>query len=97
MRKAVAFAGPRGQARGMEIADLIRPGQPFEVRVTPRARNPGIALVDGVIHVRVTAPPEGGKANRAVAEALARALGVARSRLTLVRGAKARTKVFCLD
>ena len=37
-----------------------------------------------------------GKANRAVAELLARALGVAKSRLELVRGQTARDKVFRL-
>jgi uncharacterized protein YggU (UPF0235/DUF167 family) len=46
--------------------------------------------------VRVTVPPEDGKANAAVRELLARALGVAKTRLVLLRGASARDKVFRL-
>ena len=45
----------------------------------------------------MTAPAEGGKANRAVTKLLAGALGVPKSRLTLVRGTTARDKVFRLD
>jgi uncharacterized protein YggU (UPF0235/DUF167 family) len=41
--------------------------------------------------------PEDGRANKAVSELLAEALGVAKTRLTLVRGATSREKVFRLD
>jgi uncharacterized protein YggU (UPF0235/DUF167 family) len=44
--------------------------------------------------ISVTAIPEHGKANDAVRRALAEELGVAASRLSLVMGATARTKVF---
>jgi uncharacterized protein YggU (UPF0235/DUF167 family) len=44
--------------------------------------------------VRVTAPPDGGQANRAVTDLLAAALGVPRSGVELVRGARARDKFF---
>jgi len=45
----------------------------------------------------VTVVPEGGKATAAVVTLLAKALGVAKSRLTLLRGATGRDKVFRLD
>ena len=80
-----------------ELAHLARPGAEFDCRVTPRARQAELSLRDGRIHIRVTAPPEDGRANRAVQEALAVALGVAKSRLTLIRGATSRDKVFRLD
>mgnify|MGYP002653798025 CR=1 FL=1 len=51
----------------------------------------------GGIHVRVTAAPEDGRANAAVRKLLARALGIAPSRLTLVGGATARDKLFRVD
>ncbi len=47
--------------------------------------------------ISVTTEPEDGKATAAVTEALAHALGVAKSRLTLLRGAISREKVFRLD
>ena len=82
--------------KGDHAAHAI-PGAEFAVRVTPRARKPGVTLVDGQWRISVTAAPEDGKANAAVAEALAHALGVAKTRLTLLRGATSRDKVFRLE
>ena len=65
------------------------------VRVQARARRNEItAEPGGGFRVRVTAVPEGGAANRAVTALLAEALGVAPSRLQLVRGAASRDKLF---
>ena len=82
--------------KGDHAAHAI-PGAEFAVRVTPRARKPGVTLVDGQWRISVTVAPEDGKANAAVAEALAHALGVAKTRLTLLRGATSRDKVFRLE
>lgn len=78
-------------------ADLAIPGAEFTVRATPRARKPGLALQDGTFRIAVTAPADEGRANAAVTEALAAALGVAKTRLSLIRGATARDKTFRLD
>ena len=72
------------------------------VKVQPRARRPGLqgvaAAADGPrLRLAVTAVPEDGKATAAVVKLLSRALGVAPSRLTLVRGATARDKVFRVE
>lgn len=80
-----------------ELAHLAVRGAEFAVRVTPRARRPGVTFEDGTWRVGVTAPPEDGRANAAVAEALAHALGVAKGRLVLLRGSAARDKLFRLD
>jgi uncharacterized protein len=65
----------------------------LRVRVTPRAgRNEVAGERDGVLLVRVTAPPEGGKANAAACRVIARALGIAPSRVTVARGAGSRQK-----
>jgi uncharacterized protein (TIGR00251 family) len=65
------------------------------VRVTPRARRPGIErLGDGTFHVAVTAPPHEGQANDAVISVLADHLGVARSRVRIVQGRRGRRKVL---
>ncbi len=77
-------------------AELAVTGAEFHVRATPRARKPGVALQDGIFRISVTAPADDGRANTAVTEALAHALGVAKTRLTLVRGATARDKTFRL-
>lgn len=81
-----------------DLSALARPGARIAVRVTPRAGRDAVVLdATGVIHIRVTAPPEGGKANAAVRKLLARALGIAPSRLTLTGGAAFREKVFRVD
>lgn len=78
-------------------AELAVPGRVFACRVTPRARRTAIEAAGEGFRIAVTAPPEDGRANAAVADVLARALGVAPSRLTLLRGAASRDKVFRLD
>ena len=80
-----------------EWAAMAIPGAEFALRVTPRARREEISRDSTGIKVAVLAPPEDGKANVAVQALLALALGVAKSRLTLVRGATSRDKVFRLE
>lgn len=80
-----------------DLGHLAQAGAELSVRVTPNARRASVDLADGVIRISVTVVPEDGKATEAARAALAKALGVAKSRLTLIRGAKARDKVFRLD
>lgn len=78
--------------------DEIRKGAPFAVRVTPNARREEVVYDPGTgFRVRVTVPPEGGKANARVAALLAKAIGVPKSRVVLVRGTRAREKLFRVD
>jgi uncharacterized protein YggU (UPF0235/DUF167 family) len=53
-----------------------------------------VAIVDGAVQVRVTAPPADGAANDAVLALLAAALGRPRRDLTLLRGGAARIKLI---
>jgi uncharacterized protein len=70
----------------------------LRVRVTARASRDELAgLRDGVLHVRVSAPPVDGKANQAVCKLIARALGVAKTSVTVVKGERSRDKVVEID
>jgi uncharacterized protein len=70
----------------------------LHVRVQPRARrNEVVGWRGDALRVRVTAPPADGEANRAVTDLLAGALGVAASRIVLVRGAASRDKLFRVE
>ena len=73
-------------------------GCTISVRVQPRAsRNRVGEYRDGALLVSVTAPPQDGRANAALLELLAEALGVAKSRLRIVRGHTGRDKVVAVD
>lgn len=82
-----------------ELAGLAVTGAEFLVRVIPGASADTVEVApDGSgLRIRVTAVPENGKANAAVKKVLARAPGVAKSRLLLVRGQTGRDKLFRLD
>ncbi|MGR3453488.1 DUF167 domain-containing protein [Pseudooceanicola sp.] len=80
-----------------DLTDMARDGAQITVRVTPKAARDEVRRAGAAVSVRVTALPEGGRANEAVRKLLAKALGVAKSRLTLVRGQTARDKTFRLD
>lgn len=82
---------------GPDLSARAAPGAEFALRVTPRAGRNALTEEDGQLRAQVTAVPEDGRANRAVQELLAEALGVARTRLSLIRGATSRDKVFRLD
>lgn len=77
-----------------DLTHLATSGTQIALRVTPHGGREALDWADGLLRARVTAPPEDGKANRAVQKLLARALGIAPSRLTLIRGASSRDKVF---
>jgi uncharacterized protein YggU (UPF0235/DUF167 family) len=66
------------------------------LRVTPGARVEGIEIGDGVLLVKVRAKAKDGEANEAVLALLARALGMATSRLRMLRGATGRDKLVQL-
>lgn len=68
----------------------------FMVRVTPGARQEGIAISDGLLLIKVRANAHDGAANAAVVRLLAQALGVAASRVSILRGATGRMKVVAL-
>jgi uncharacterized protein len=69
----------------------------LEVRVQPRARKNELAVRDGRLLARVTAPPADGRANAAVCALLAKALGVPKGAVHVQRGASARDKVIAID
>jgi uncharacterized protein (TIGR00251 family) len=78
-------------------------GVAVAVRVTPRGGRDDIdgleTLADGriVVKVRVRAIADGGEANRAVTELLAKALGVPKRAVRLLSGATSRLKQIAVE
>ena len=67
----------------------------IEVRVQPRARRSSVEVLDGKkLRVRVTVPPESGRANEAVRAMLAKQLHIAKSRVEILRGHRGRDKLL---
>jgi uncharacterized protein (TIGR00251 family) len=67
------------------------------VRAQPGARRNGVVGEQaGCLKVAVTAPPDQGKANKALVEVLAEALGLKRAQIEMLQGATQRTKRFLL-
>ena len=68
------------------------------MRVKPRSSvSEVVGLEDGVLVVRVSAPPVEGLANRAVCELIADLVGVGRSSVTVEKGEKGRDKVIAIE
>ena len=78
---------------------MVAGGIRLRLKVQPKARRAGILglapEVEGgaALKVAVNAPPEGGKANAAVAALLADQLGVAKAAVSVVAGATDRRKL----
>jgi uncharacterized protein (TIGR00251 family) len=83
----------RYSAQGVSVA----------LRVTPRGGRDEIdgleTLANGrtVVKMRVRAIAEGGEANRAVVELLAKALGVPKAKIRVLSGATSRLKQIAVD
>ncbi len=65
------------------------------VRATPRSSRCEVSDVKGgTLHVRITAPPADGEANKAVIETVAKALKVSKSLVRIKAGASSRQKTL---
>jgi uncharacterized protein YggU (UPF0235/DUF167 family) len=68
------------------------------VKVVPGASRSGLAGWMGeTLKVRVTAPPEGGRANRMLGQVVAQALGLPASAVRVVAGAASARKLLQID
>lgn len=68
------------------------------VRAAPRSkRDAVIGVHEGSLKVALTAPPVDGEANAALIAFLAKALGVPKKSITLLRGDTSRTKLVAIE
>jgi len=71
----------------------------FWIKAKPRSKKTELLDIrEGILHVKVTAPPVEGAANQACRKLLSKALGVSTSRITIRKGETAHTKlIHCRD
>lgn len=86
-------------AAGAQPWSPVAGGLRVRVRLTPKSSRDEIVGIEATaegqaLKARVRALPEDGKANAAIAETLAKWLGVPKSNVTLAAGAKSRIKTL---
>jgi len=73
-------------------------GTRISVWVHPNAgRDEVLGFTDGVLQVKIAAPPIKGKANERLVVFLSRLLGVSKSRVNITRGHTSRNKVITVN
>ncbi|KPL69053.1 hypothetical protein SZ64_13640 [Erythrobacter sp. SG61-1L] len=91
------MARPKAEAPPAEaILALADEDGRLAVKVTPGARVEMLEITEGKLVVKTRAKPKDGEATDAVLALIAGALGIARSRVTLLRGATSREKLVQL-
>jgi uncharacterized protein YggU (UPF0235/DUF167 family) len=92
------MARPKTKLPAAEAVQALIDGEGrLAVRVTPGAKVETLEIDAGRLLAKVRAKPQDGKANDAVRDLLASALGLAPSRLELLRGATSREKQFRVE
>ncbi|KAI8953303.1 DUF167-domain-containing protein [Xylaria longipes] len=84
-RAAISLVKQKSSAEIVQLRCHVRPG-------ASKAREGVVAITDEVIEVCVSAPPQDGKANKAVLKVLSQALGTPKSELQITHGLKSRDK-----
>ena len=70
----------------------------ISLRVYPNAnRSEMMSFTDGVLRVKVSAPPSKGKANRELITFLSQLLGVGKDSINIIKGHTTRNKVVAID
>ncbi|MBA7587986.1 hypothetical protein ES708_30034 [subsurface metagenome] len=73
-------------------------GTRISVRVHPNAgRDEVLGFADGVLQVKIAAPPIKGKANERLVAFLSRLLSVSKSRVNITRGHTSRSKLITIN
>jgi uncharacterized protein (TIGR00251 family) len=68
------------------------------VKVTPNAgRSEITGLKEGVLQVRIAAPPDKGKANKELVDFLSGVVGVRKSSILIVKGQASRNKAIAIE
>ena len=69
----------------------------LKIKVYPSANREEVTREeDGSFKVKLTAPPERGKANKELLKLMARELKIPKSRLSIKRGEHSRTKIIAI-
>jgi uncharacterized protein len=80
--------------RGLKGSSEMRE---LQIRIIPNARQNKVLEEEGHLKVYVMAPPDKGRANKALVELLADHFGVKKSSVRIIKGEKSRDKIIEID
>lgn len=66
----------------------------LSVKVQPNSKREGISVQNGLIVVKVAAPPVDGKANQRLVELLSKALKIPKTKIIVTKGQASKNKVL---
>ncbi|KAI0862221.1 DUF167-domain-containing protein [Xylaria cubensis] len=89
-RAAINLVKQKSSAEVLQLRCHVRPG-------ASKAREGVVAITDESIEVCVSAPPQDGKANKALLEVLSQALGTPKSDMQITHGLKSRDKTVSVS
>ncbi len=70
----------------------------ISLRVHPNAaKSEVIGLTDGILQVRIAAPPVKGQANKELITLLSKVLAISKRAITIIKGHTSRNKVITID
>lgn len=77
---------------------LDNKSESLSVIIKPNAKiNSIIGFVNGVLHIRIAAPPLKGKANRELVDYLSGVLNISKTRLKIEKGLTSRSKILSIQ
>jgi uncharacterized protein len=78
--------------------DKNNPNGRLAVKITPNAgRNEVTGFKEGVLQIKIAAPPEKGKANKELVDFLSERLGIRKSTILIIKGQTSRNKVVSIE
>jgi uncharacterized protein (TIGR00251 family) len=69
----------------------------IDITVTPKSSKSLIVLEEGRVKVKLNSPPVDGKANEECIRLFAKALGLPKSTISIIKGEKGRQKLISVD
>ena len=69
----------------------------LNIKVIPNAKKEKVVIDDKITKIYVTAPPEDGRANKAVIKLLSKNLNTSKSKIEIIKGKKSREKIIKIN
>jgi len=67
------------------------------IKVVPKSSKVSVEEKNGKLHVKLTAPPDKGKANKQLVKVLAQHFGVSKSKVKILKGETSHNKVVEIE